>query len=209
VRALSLCGTLCELASLTRRLPTLRRSTLTDAGLRRKIWTMDLMSRKCLRLLTPRPVRHGGHGRLRLKQEIGAPAQGCRSTPAARYVSHPASVCKSRSQIQLAGRTRGSRAHRNVTSFTCSLSWKSDVGGDVPGPQAGNSGNRRPGTHSQDLQGTPSSSQETCASPRYVSERVVSVYLPRGTHDTQHLSSCLVTPASKTQRFPGRLSGGH
>jgi hypothetical protein len=185
------------------------RSALTDAGLRRKIWTMDLMSRKCLRLQGPRPVRHGSHGWMLFEQEISAPAQACRSTPAARNMTQPASMRDFSGQLPLARSARSSRAHRNVTPSRNPLSWKSDVGGDVPGPQAGNSGNRRPGTHSQDLQGTPSSSQETCASPRYVSERVVSVYLPRGTHDTQHLSSCLVTPASNTQRFPGRLSGGH
>src|ERR1700761_1620673 len=185
------------------------RSALTNAGLRRKIWTMDLMSTKCLRLLGPRPVRYGGRGRLMFKQEIGAPAQGCRSTPAAGSMTQRASVGEAPGQLPLAGCTRCSRAHHKVTPLTGSLRWKSQARGDVPGPQAGNSGNRRPGTHSQDLQGTPSSSKETCASPRYVSERVVSVYLPRGTHDTQHLSSCLVTRASNTQRFPGRLSGGH
>jgi hypothetical protein len=186
------------------------RSALTDAGLRRKIWTMDLMSRKCVRLQGPRPVRHASHGWMLLsRQETGAPAQGGRGTTGARNVTQPSSVRGTPGQLRLAWCARGSRAHHNGTPSRNPLSWKLDEGGDVPGPQAGNSGNRRPGTHSQDLQGTPSSSQETCASPRYVSERVVSVYLPRGTHDTQHLSSCLVTPASKTQRFPGRLSGGH
>src|ERR1700761_4922148 len=68
------------------------RSALTNAGLRRKIWTMDLMSTKCLRLLGPRPVRYGGRGRLMFKQEIGAPAQGCRSTPAAGSMTQRASV---------------------------------------------------------------------------------------------------------------------
>ena len=169
---------------------------------------MDLMSTKSLRLQGPRLARHHCHDCMMLKQETGAPAQGCRSTPATRNAFQSASVRES-GQLRLVRFTWGSRAHRNVTPFRHPLSCKSDVGGDVPGRQAGNSGNRRPGTHSQDLQGTPSSSQETCASPRYVSERVVSVYLSRGTHDTQHLSSCLVTPASNAQRFPGRLSGGH
>ena len=196
------------IASLTDRLPMLDEIRADRRGITQKIWTMDLMSRKCLRLQGPRPVRHGRHGWVLLKQEIGAPAQGCSSTSVARNVTQRASVHGS-GQLRLARSARGSRAHHSVTPFRHPLSWKSDVGGGVPGPQAGNSGNRRPGTHSQDLQGTPSSSPETCASPRYVSERVVSVYLPRGTHDTQHLSSCLVTPASNAQRFPGRLSGGH
>lgn len=165
------------------------------------------MSREWLRLLAPRPVGHGSQGRLKLKQETGAPAQDGRTTPAATCMPDRASVREFPGRVYVAGCTRGSPARRNVTSFTCAVSWKWEAVGDVPGLQAGNSGNRKPGTHSQDLQGTPSSSQEICSSPRCVSERVVSVYLPRGTHDTQHLSSCLVTRASHTQRLPGRLSG--
>jgi hypothetical protein len=91
----------------------------------------------------------------------------------------------------------------------------------VSGPQAGNSGNREPDTHSHRLPGTPSSSPETCtralvgtlssfpvfrARTRYVSRWFVSVYLPCERNTTQHLSSCLVTRTGNVPDFPGRFS---
>jgi hypothetical protein len=159
------------------------------------------MSSRCFGL---GPVRYR---RRKPEPEIRMAVPDCSRKPAAGHSTWHAFVDQLVDQCCTAGPTRGSRPHHNVTPLTGPFSWKSDAGGDVSGPQAGNSGNRRPDTHSHGLQGTPSSSPETCARARYVSERVVSVYLSRGTHDTQHLSSCLVTPASNVQRFPGGLSG--
>jgi len=139
--------------------------------------------------------------------EISMNVTNCSRKPAAGHSPWHVIVDQLAGGFSIAGPTRHSRAHHNVTPLTGPFSLKSDAGGDVSGLQAGNSGNRRPDTHSHGLQGTPSSSPETCARARYVSERVVSVYLPRAAHDTQHLSSCLVTPASNIQGFPGGLSG--
>jgi hypothetical protein len=164
------------------------------------------MSRKCLRPIGPRPARHS-----RRKAEpkvVSTTELLCLSIPAARHIIGRVRMRGLAGQLGIAGCTRTSWAKHNVTPFTGRLSGKSITeGGDVSGPQAGNSGNRRPDTHSRDLQGSPSSSPETCARARYVSGWIVSVYLSRAPYDTQHLSSCLVTRASNVHGFPGRRSG--
>jgi hypothetical protein len=163
------------------------------------------MSRKCLRLVGPRPARHS-----RLEPEpkvVSATGHAGRSIPVTRYFIRHASVWDLAGQLGIAGWTRLSWAKHNATPFTGRLSGKSIDEGNVSGPQAGNSGNRGPDTHSQGLQGSPSSSPKTCAHARYVSGWIVSVYLSRAPYDTQHLSSCLVTRASNVHGFPGRRSG--
>ena len=150
------------------------------------------------------------HGKRVPGPQIGTTVQDRLRTTAAEYAPQRAVVHHIVSKSGTAGCTRVFREDHNATTpLPGPVLSKTDAEGDVSGPQAGNSGNRGPDTHSHRLLGSPSSSLETCALARYVSGWIVSVYLSREPKTTQHLSSCLVTPASKTQRFPGRLSGGH
>jgi hypothetical protein len=157
------------------------------------------------RFFGPVPARHG---RRKSGPQKGTTVQVRPSIAAAGYSKRRAIVNYIDSQSGAAGRTRVFREYHNVTPFTGPVLSKTDAQGDVPGLQAGNSGNRRPDTHSHiSLQGSPSSSQETCVRARYVSGWIVSVYLSRGPQSTQHLSSCLVTSASNVHGFPGRRIG--
>jgi hypothetical protein len=101
----------------------------------------------------------------------------------------------------------GYRAHHEIAPSTGPFRSKPDSKSVVPGPQAGNNKDRGPGTHPHRTPGSPSSSQRTGVATRYVAEWIEFVYLSRGPHDTQHLSSCLVTSASNTSCFPWSRSG--
>jgi len=147
------------------------------------------------------------HGKRKSGPQKGTTVQGRSSTPAVKYAPQRAVVHHIVSQSGTAGCTRVFREDHNATPLPGPVLSKTDAEGDVSGPQAGNSGNRGPDTHSHRLLGSPSSSLETCALARYVSGWIVSVYLPREPKTTQHLSSCLVTPASNIHGFPWRRIG--
>jgi hypothetical protein len=147
------------------------------------------------------------HGKRKSGPQISATVQDRCRTTAAEYDPQRAVVHHIVSQSGTAGCTRVFREDHNATPLPAPVLSKTDAEGDVSGPQAGNSGNRGPDTHSHRLLGSPSSSLETCALARYVSGWIVSVYLPREPKTTQHLSSCLVTPASNIHGIPGRRSG--
>ena len=100
-----------------------------------------------------------------------------------------------------------SRAHHEIAFSAGSFRSKPDRKSVVPGPQAGNNRNRGPGTHPHRTPGSPSSSQRTGVATRYVGEWIEFVYLSRGPHDTQYLSSCLVTSAGNAPCFLWSRSG--
>jgi hypothetical protein len=97
--------------------------------------------------------------------------------------------------------------HHSPASLSYDFRGKSAARALVPGPLAGISSNRGPGTHAHSPEGFPSSSLETCACTRYVIRWSHLGYLSCGIYITYYLSTCLATPASNVPRFPGGTGG--
>jgi hypothetical protein len=97
--------------------------------------------------------------------------------------------------------------HHSPASLSYDFRGKSAARALVPGPLAGISSNRGPGTHAHSPEGFPSSSLETCACTRYVIRWSHLGYLSCGIYVTYYLSTCLATPASNVPRFPGGTGG--
>jgi hypothetical protein len=171
-------------------------------------WSTNLMSRRFLRLIDRSPVPCGGYCARKAGMEFGLPVRVGQGITAGILRRQRAGRHHHTDQPELVGwRPSSSRAYHSTGPFSGPFRSKSDEKGVAPGPQAGNNRNRGPGTHPHSPPGSPSSSQRASAATRYVAEWFEFVYLSRGPHDTQYLSSCLATSASKASRFPGRPSG--
>jgi hypothetical protein len=166
------------------------------------------MSRRFLRLIDRSPACCGGYFARKAGMEFSLPVRAGQAVTAGVFRRRHTDGQQPAHPPEFVGWSpSSSRTYHSTAHFSGPFRSKSDEKGVVPGPQAGNNRNRGPGTHPHNPPGSPSSSQRTSAATRYVAEWFEFVYLSRGPHDTQYLSSCLVTSTSKAPRFPGRRSG--